>query len=826
MENAKNKPKKNNFQLFLKKLCDIYNISLDAAFNKPFKKVSQTKLLSSFFNTHPSTNNNTRLFYSEFLTQYFNKAFKKTDADYKFLILSDVIDSKAFFDKFFSKLCYETVLYFESENPFPWIDFKAIFEQINPHLEWINNTITPKHNDKTISYSDYAAIAAILIGYLFAYKGLRRCDYNKTKNIIEPPQDLFEKFSNLLDYKKTIIFRGDFRSGKTTFLKYYASKNRTKVFYLDAKYKEFGNKEILEALRPDIKYWTSSETKKFYIEHNIPTIDLSSINYEAERFFKKYLCNISENDILIIDNTNDISIVKKLEELPCKTILAVRANVDCTDYKKDLFEYYNYITIEALVKKEVSITDDQFDSLFKKIGTDVVLYKLIINAQKTAKNETFIEDIIKADSIDSYNELFKKYKSVLFSFNYTANGIGKNKKKNWSNKNTIEKHIANIYSDYFEDAEKKSTHQENRKKALELQYMRYLCRLKNKYIPVTSVKMLFSELSVLEQFEEVSWIKNGKIYIPDLIAYAFNRWDYNDKQIKENFNFMNGIIETIRYLSNGPVHLELYKALIHCFYDDFEYFEKRIKLSQETSEYRDIIYESYLNVALMFLYKYHLESDLKKILTYAKRIEPANSYFLLMFWNAVLSPQKPSGPLFIENVPIYTQLEYTCIRIQGGIFSWFSNILNQNNTKNNFLVSYNRPIDFSPLNEDLENIIKKIEIEEQRVIYKTILYIYDLIYNFLKYNIIDPYFFEMHKKGIFSNDDCILIRQNYLLFLSVILIRNNFAFNPQNALIVNKISYLTIKKEFYNILDNAGDLPYYIDAIVNHAKNLIKNGII
>jgi hypothetical protein len=141
-------------------------------------------------------------------------------------------------------------------------------------------------------------------------------------------------------------------------------------------------------------------------------------------------------------------------------------------------------------------------------------------------------------------------------------------------------------------------------------------------------------------------------------------------------------------------------------------------------------------------------------------------------------------------------------------------------------VSYNRPIDFSPLNEDLENIIKKIEIEEQRVIYKTILYIYDLIYNFLKYNIIDPYFFEMHKKGIFSNDDCILIRQNYLLFLSVILIRNNFAFNPQNALIVNKISYLTIKKEFYNILDNAGDLPYYIDAIVNHAKNLMKNGII
>lgn len=188
------------------------------------------------------------------------------------------------------------------------------------------------------------------------------------------------------------------------------------MFYLDAKYKEFGNKEILEALRPDIKYWTSSETKKFCIEHNIPTIDLSSINYEAESFFKKYLCNISENDILIIDNTNDISIVKKLEELPCKTILAVRTNVDCTDYKKDLFEYYNYKTIEALVKKEVYITDDQFDSLLKKIGTDIVLYKLIINFQKVAKNRTFIEEIIKADSIDSYDKLFEKYKNNNFSY--------------------------------------------------------------------------------------------------------------------------------------------------------------------------------------------------------------------------------------------------------------------------------------------------------------------------------------------------------------------------------------------------------------------------
>lgn len=426
---------------------------------------------------------------------------------------------------------------------------------------------------------------------LIVFKGLPYCLPEQTRSLEYPDLDEFKK---ILDNKKRILFKGDYRCGKTTFIKRFIKENFKNAFYIDSKGTKLEDTDVLYTLKPYVKFLCeNTQVKRKY--NNFLFFNLLKES-DTENFYTNYFQDVDENFILIIDHISygNLDTIKKLENLKCKIVFVVNENVDFFDHSIAEYFYDNTILLREILTNAncADIENGVFEKLRKDLGADVLLYKLIGKAHEVYEekyNFNLIQNLYDANTFDQYDELFNKINSMKdkkISFNY-----GKNIDKKTSL--YLDDHITNLYSETFKDNEKKTKKSNDRINQLQLYLIRLFCRLKNKGIPYSEIENFFNffENKVNDihiNFQKLSWVKNDAICIPNIIAYAFNRKKIISKQqYKEELLIRDNIISYIVYWSRVPSNSKLYKALLSVFLEDMPYLQSRAKSID--NEYKKVI---------------------------------------------------------------------------------------------------------------------------------------------------------------------------------------------------------------------------------------------
>lgn len=566
---------------------------------------------------------------------------------------------------------------YDNDNPYYWFDFeKALKEIYNISDDSFNKSEKTKNEIINLFkfYGDYFWYCFIL---LVTYKGLY---YNK--NYIRDEKDTVKnntviKFEKTLSKNSRIMVKSEFRAGKTTFLKDFLNNKGEKVYYFNSNNLKIEKAKILSTFRPYAKCWTEvEEIKDFVLKHK----KLSSVSPVNEDSISIFFKSIPDDNVLIIDHISEgnLNIINQLDKLKCKIVFVPNMDADTSKYDIKEFFYDNSEAMMSLLtevsSKSFCINKQKFKKLKEQLGNDAFVYKFVATAHrifyKKWNNFNLIKNLYEVNSFDDYDRIFgiinskeNIYKQI--SYNYAQENGGGNyfytQDMPGGKGKYLDRHIAYIYEDYFEDIECKLNPKKDRENEIQLHLLRLLCRLKHKDVSYSEVKKLldFEELSkgesnIYNTIEKLGWVKDDKIYIPDIIAYAFNRRDsINIVEYREELGIRYALNHFTTYKSHVPTNCKLYSALFECFLEDYCYLEnkansitrnynekinkvidynEKIEISKKTANYKSVnpnavlpkfLLLNFLLETLAFSLRYNkldLWKNAKKIL---KQKEPA-----------------------------------------------------------------------------------------------------------------------------------------------------------------------------------------------------------
>lgn len=458
-------------------------------------------------------------------------------------------------------------------------------ESFNPDESHIDSQI--KQNDLFDYYIDAFGYYLIL---LITSVGFSNNIFKLDKSFSIPS---FDKFVKELESKRKILFKGDFRAGKTTFLKQFLNQNNKNIYYLDSNRNDITNKDIALAFCPYAKCWIENEKiKEFLVEHKN---FISPLPDETQDI--SVICqNLSSEDVLIIDHIseNAIHIIEDLNKLKCKIVFVPDNGVDASEYNIETYYYDNSNALISIIKKTTHdkkiISEDDLQKLKKQLGSDVLVYKMVglaYNAHyKKYNNFDLIEKLLVVENFDNFDEIFEDIERVSFSYDHSEETVGNSRRY-------LENHIEIIYSRYFGNVDLTTNSSKDRVNPIHHHLLRLLCRLKKRNVSYSEVKEILNfkvsgkdEENIYHIIEKLEWVKDDRICVPDFIAYSFNRkGKFNEEQYQEALGIRHALNSFVTKNNVWlPMKSELYTALSLCFLEDICYLEKRAKKIDEQND--------------------------------------------------------------------------------------------------------------------------------------------------------------------------------------------------------------------------------------------------
>ncbi|MCD8108649.1 MAG: hypothetical protein LUE14_00875, partial [Clostridiales bacterium] len=527
----------------------------------------------------------------------------------------------------------------------------SLYEQYNPN-PWFNmddqgTSFLDEEYDEEHALSIFWNKLILLISAI----GLRSSKVSsKAKNHKEIPT---KHFTETIKKHSKLIFYGPPECGKTTFLKHYTEKHLKTTFYIDIK-SDFSPAQsldefILYTVFPDYRFWkedfsalSSAYGSKFFDPwHDYTEITLKELEL------------IPSDITLIMDNITDFSIVKKYADaLSCHIVFVSETVPD--DMSISTYEFLSPENIQNIFK---DLCDTEFDNNFLTdicscLGTNLYVYRLTAAYyKKLEKNnlddgKKFLASLASNKSIEEINREKRDYSSnPTISFSHDVYKAG-------SSEQTLDKHIRNIYGNYFEDTEQQMLH------------LLYHCQtLSNDF----TMPELYPYLNLnknspfIMMLKNLGWLTDDKMHIPKIIVVSVSSLkSFSNKEYSFFLNFMNSFSYVLDGLSQTPIHTKTCELLIRAVNEDFKsyikekgkksgkeldkYFIKETNMSPDEREsfrnkgylddfypheddpFTDIIFTHWLVIeiffrsAIQFCIKYSLQPLAKELYTYAAEL--------------------------------------------------------------------------------------------------------------------------------------------------------------------------------------------------------------
>lgn len=493
-----------------------------------------------------------RYFKEEYILNYIYNYIVRDEEDMATLLsINSEVDWDKL-DRFNKELAEKLYNYYFEVNPYPWME----------------NNIKNLYEEK-----DYNKLSFNCILQLLCYSGF---NVNKTKdnsNNKDNSKTFFvEELDSLLtDDKKhdLVIVNGFKKSGRSSLLKDFASKNKERTFFLDLQDCEADESKILNkilGLREDISILRKIETGELKNESILPIINgLSDIELIIDLF--------SKDDILVVDNISDERILNILAMIPCKKVCVVNKYIRETNENFCLYEYNNKkICCQLLQQYDENIDDETLDILYKDLGSNLYLYRFLALNDKSIKESSGKTDFIKKYiecTVDNMYDLFNEEDfRQLINYNY----------KGRSSRLYVDTWINRIIGNYF-----------NIKEMIVLRIL-FLIQDEISDIELELMLRYLKTENIKQKLIDFGWYFNNKFRIPKLAVISCNR-------VNNIHNFHQSYILTIIWnfenvldgITGLPLNIKICKCLIKAIYKDIlsyhPYIDKSGKVADLDKKY-------------------------------------------------------------------------------------------------------------------------------------------------------------------------------------------------------------------------------------------------
>ena len=456
--------------------------------------------------------------------------------------------------------------------------------EVNPY-PWMENNIKNLYEEK-----DYNKLSFNCILQLLCYSGF---NVNKTKdnstkdnsNNKDNSKTFFVKEldSLLTDDKKhdLVIVNGFKKSGRSSLLKDFASKNNERTFFLDLQDCEADESKILNkilGLREDVSILRKIETgelknekfEKVAIEKAnesiLPIINgLSDIELIIDLF--------SKDDILVVDNISDERILNILAMIPCKKVCVVNKYIRETNENFCLYEYNNKkICCQLLQQYDTNIDDETLDILYKDLGSNLYLYRFLALNDESIKESSgktdFIKKYIECTVDNMYDLLDEEAFKQKISYNYKGKRSGL----------YVDTWINRIIGNYF-----------NIKEMIVLRIL-FLIQDEISDIELDLMLRYLKTESIEQKLIDFGWYFNNKFRIPKLVVISCNRvnniHDFHQSCLLTIIWNFGNVLDGITGL---PLNIKICKCLIKAIYKDIlsyhPYIDKSGNVTDLDKEY-------------------------------------------------------------------------------------------------------------------------------------------------------------------------------------------------------------------------------------------------
>lgn len=523
------------------------------------KKGGISNFIANLFLIDPDAKNNKealrhvdnieRYFKEEYILNYIYNYIVRGEEDMATLLsINSEVDGKQFNKELAEKL-YN---YYFEVNPYPWME----------------NNIKNLYEEK-----DYNKLSFNCILQLLCYSGF---NVNKTKgnsnnkdnsdNKDNSKTFFVEELASLLDVEKNnlVIVNGFKKSGRSSLLKDFASKNKERTFFLDLQDCKAGESKILNkilGLREDISILRKIETGELKNESILPIINgLSNIELIIDLF--------SKDDILVVDNISDERILDILAMIPCKKVCVVNKYIRKTNENFCLYEYNNKkICCQLLQQYDTNIDDKTLDILYKDLGSNLYLYRFFAWNNKQIKEKSGKTDFIKKYiecTVDNMYDLFSKenFRQII-NYNY----------KGKSSRLYVDTWINRIIGNYF-----------NIKEMIVLRIL-FLIQDEISDIELELMLRYLKTESIQQKLIDFGWYFNNKFRIPKLVVMSCNR-------VNNIHNYHQSCLLTIIWnfgnvldgITGLPLNIKICKCLIKAIYKDILSYHPYIDKSRKVAD--------------------------------------------------------------------------------------------------------------------------------------------------------------------------------------------------------------------------------------------------
>lgn len=438
--------------------------------------------------------------------------------------------------------------------------------EVNPY-PWMENNIKNLYEKKYYNKFSFNCILQLL-----CYSGF---NVNKTKgnsNNKDNSKTFFvEELASLLDVEKNnlVIVNGFKKSGRSSLLKDFASKNNGRTFFLDLQDCKADESKILNkilGLREDISILRKIETGELKNESILPIVNgLFDIELIIDLF--------SKDDILVVDNISDERILDILAIIPCKKVCVVNKYIRETNENFCLYEYNNKkICCQLLQQYDKNIDDETLDILYKDLGSNLYLYRFLALSDKKIKERSGKTDFIKKYiecTVDNMYDFFSKenFRQII-NYNY----------KGKSSRLYVDTWINRIIGNYF-----------NIKEMIVLRIL-FLIQDEISDIELELMLRYLKTESIQQKLIDFGWYFNNKFRIPKLVVMSCNR--VNNIQNSDQKEILT-IIEDFENVLDGitvlPLNIKICKCLIKAIYKDIlsyhPYIDKSGKVTDLDKKY-------------------------------------------------------------------------------------------------------------------------------------------------------------------------------------------------------------------------------------------------
>lgn len=465
-------------------------------------------------------------------------------------------------DRFNNKLAEKLYHYYFEVNPYPWME----------------NNIKNLYEEKDYNKLSFNCILQLLCYSCF---NVNKTKYNSKNSKIKFCDEYLASLLNDVKNNNLVIVNGFKKSGRSSLLKDFASKNKERTFFLDLQDCEADESKILNkilGLREDVSILRKIETgelknekfEKVAIEKANESI-LPIVNglFDIELIIDLF----SKDDILVVDNISDERILDILVIIPCKKVCVVNKYIRETNENFCLYEYNNKkICCQLLQQYDKNIDDETLDILYKDLGSNLYLYRFLALSDKKIKERSgktgFIKKYIEC-TVDNMYDLFSKgaFKQKI-SYNYKGKKSG----------NYVDTWIEKALKYYL---------QPNEMIVLRILFLiqdeisDYELELMLHYLKTENIK---------QKLIDFGWYFNNKFRIPKLAVISCNR-------VNNIHNFHQSYILTIIWnfenvldgITGLPLNIKICKCLIKAIYKDIlsyhPYIDKSGKVADLDKKY-------------------------------------------------------------------------------------------------------------------------------------------------------------------------------------------------------------------------------------------------